>query len=545
MVLYDIVIVVIRRRLEIRMNVSQTTDTREPGHTRRLRTSRRRARRGSRRGAIGNELRAWAEVIDGLLVAIEETAWAARGLAEAAEDVARAGQRDLRARSVDASRMSEDVARFAQTGWMLTRMAAGYRLHRLQAAFVSRERAKRMLASLHGTSARRFYETSVRHGGAFLKVGQLLSARGDLLPDVWIRELSVLQDRAPTIPFEAVRGVIEGEFGALVSDLFAEFDETPIAAASIGQVHRAVTKDGLVVAVKVQRPGIGPRVEADLGLLEAFVHSLDDSLPDADYDTIIAQIRRAVLAEVDYVMEAQTATVLADFFSGHPGIVVPRPVANLCSARVLTTKFAPGEKITNVLDRLAESATNGDGTAHAELSRILGLLLEAYLRQVLEAGVFQADPHPGNLLVTPEGKLVVLDFGCSESLPADIRGRYLGLLRAFVAGDRAEMARLFDEIGFRTASGKADTLEQFAGAFLSEIRQLALSQAVAWPTREELSRRFGGLLSACQDDPVTSIPGEFVMMGRVFGTLGGLFQTYQPRIDFVQHVLPILGAALI
>lgn len=530
------------------MDVSETTDTRESSksrHTRKRRSSRRRARRGSRYGAVGSELRAWAEVIDGLLVAVEETAWAARGLAEAAEDVARAGQRDLKARSVDASRMSEDVTRFAQTGWMLTRMAAGYRLHRLQAAFVSRERAKRMLGSLHETSARRFYETSVRHGGAFLKVGQLLSARGDLLPEVWIRELSGLQDRAPTIPFEAVRAVIESDFGASVSELFAEFDETPIAAASIGQVHRAVTKDGQVVAVKVQRPGIGPRVEADLGLLETFVQSLDDTLPDADYDTIISQIRRAVLAEVDYVVEAETATTLADFFAGHPSIVVPRPVSNLCSAHVLTTEFAPGEKITIVLDRLATSAATGDAAAHGELSRILGLLLEAYLRQVLEAGVFQADPHPGNLLVTPEGKLVVLDFGCSESMPGDIRGRYLGLLRAFVVGDRMEMARLFGELGFATASGKTDTLEQFAGAFLTEIRQLALSQAVAWPGREELSRRFGGLLSACHEDPVVSIPGEFVMMGRVFGTLGGLFQTYQPRIDFMQHVLPILGAALI
>lgn len=533
------------------MDASQTTETtteaREGRHERKRRRSRRRPRRGPRSstGGIGNEMRAWAEVIDGLLVAIEETAWSARGLAEAAEDVARAGQRDLRARGGEASRMREDVARFAQTGWMLTRMAAGYRLHRLQAAFVSRERARRMLASLHATNARRFYETSARHGGAFLKVGQLLSARGDLLPEVWIKELAGLQDAAPSIPFEAVRPVIEGDLGAPLSDLFAEFEETPIAAASIGQVHRAVKRDGKVVAVKVQRPGIGPRVEADLGLLEVFIGSMEDSLPDADYETIIGQIRRAVLAEVDYVVEAKTATLLADFFAGHPGIVVPRPVSELCSERVLTTEFAPGEKITKVLDRLAASAAEGDGAAHVELSRILGLLLEGYLRQILEAGVFQADPHPGNLLVAPDGKLVLLDFGCSESLPAETRGRYLGLLRAFVAGDRDGMARLFDELGFRTRSGKPDTLEQFAGALLTEIRQLALSQAVEWPTREALSERFSGLLSACHDDPVTSIPGEFVMMARVFGTIGGLFQTYQPRIDFMEHVLPILGAALI
>lgn len=530
------------------MNVSETIEGEvEPkSERRRNRRARRRGRSSGRKAssAVGGELRAWAEVIDGLLVAVEETAWSARRLADVAGKAVREGQSEIRSRGNAASVKSDDMARVAQTGWMLTRMAAGYRWHRVEAAFTTREHAERKMEKLHAVNARRFYETSARHGGAFLKVGQLLSARRDLLPEVWIRELAGLQDAAPTIPFEAVRTVIEADFGRPLEEIFASFDAEPIAAASIGQVHRALTTDGKAVAVKVQRPGIGPRIETDLGLLETFVMSLEDSLPDADFDTIIGEVRRAVLAEVDYVAEARTASHVADFLSGHPDLFVPRPLPELCTEHVLTTEFADGEKITVVLDRLAEQAKVGSEVAHGELSRILGLLLEAYLKQVLEAGIFQADPHPGNVLVTKDGRLALLDFGCSESMTDEKRKAYLGLLAAFVVGNREQMADLFHKIGFRTASGKPDTLEAFAGALLTEIRQLALSQDVKWPTREELSKRFSGLLVACQADSVTVIPGEFVMMARVFATLGGLFQSYEPKIDFTRHVLPVLGASM-
>lgn len=508
------------------------------------RDSSRRGHDGSRHSegrGLGAELRAWANVVDGVLVAIEETAWSARRLAEAVDGAVGQGVRDLNGRRSDARELSSDMARFAETGFMVARMAAGYRLHRFSSAFVSRSKSRRMLDRLHEENARRFYEVSARHGGGFLKVGQLLSARADLLPRVWIQELEGLQDAAPAVPFEAIRAVVESDFGKPLEELFDAFEETPVAAASIGQVHRAVTKEGRTVAVKVQRPGVGRRVAADLKLLESFVASLARSLPLGDYGTIVGQIQKAVMAELDYVREAGTAGALADFFAGHPSIHVPRPIDALCSEHVLVTEFVEGEKITVALDRLTEKAAQGDGAAHVELSRVLGLLLEAYLRQVLEAGVFQADPHPGNILVGKDGRLVLLDFGCAELLPDAMRNGYASLLRSFVAGDRTGMGQLFGELGFATESGRTDTLEEFAAAFLSEIRQLALARNVQWPTREELSERFAGLLTACQEDPVTTIPGEFVMLARVFGTLGGLFQAYRPDINFARHVLPVLG----
>jgi ubiquinone biosynthesis protein len=483
-------------------------------------------------------------VLDGILKAVEETAWSARSLADSAKDVWSRGEQDLNEARGNASGWSGQVSRLTQTGWMLARMAAGYRLHGLRSAFVSRRRADEMLDGLHTTSARRFYEVSATHGGAFMKVGQLLSARADLLPAVWITELTKLQDAAPAIELEAVRRVIETDFGKPLAELFASFDEVPIAAASIGQVHRAITHDGVEVAVKVQRPGIAARVRMDLELLEAFVSSLKASLPETDYDTIVKEVRSKVLAEVDYVAEARVTGELANFFAGHASIVVPQPVALLCSKHVITTTFVEGVKITTLLDVLEARALEGDEGARAEISDVLGSLLQAYLRQVLEAGVFQADPHPGNLLVTPDGKVAVLDFGCAQVLPDEVRDRYLALMRAFMIGDRDGMARLFLELGFTTRSGNPETLHAFTDMLLTEIRQTALSGGVKWPTKDEMVARATELLSACESDPVVGLPGEFIMIARVFGTLGGLFARYRPDIDFARHIMPVLGPVL-
>jgi ubiquinone biosynthesis protein len=523
----------------------KSTSTPAPQSRRRRRSRRHRRERSPRVQGLGNELRAWAKVLDGVLSAIEETAWSARHVADVARERLRHGERDLKSAREDWSLLPEQATRLTQTGFMLARMAAGYRLHGLRAAFVSSERADELLAELHEKSARRFHDVSAVHGGAFLKVGQLLSARPDLLPAVWIRELEQLQDAAPPIGFDLVRGVVESEFGRSIGEVFRSFDETPIAAASIGQVHRAVTVDGRHVAVKVKRPGIDARVKADLEMLEAFIASLESSLPETDYDTIVSEVRRAVVGELDYVAEAQTTRTISDFFANHGEIVAPSPVPELCTERVLTTTFIEGRKITVVLDELAHRAAEGDPSARGKLSAVLGNLLEAYLRQVLEAGVFQADPHPGNLLVTREGKVVVLDFGCSEVLSPETRGRYLALMGAFMTGDRDRMAQLFSEIGFSTRSGRPDTLHEFADALLTEIRDASLSGGVRWPTRDQAVARMTALLHACEDDPVVTLPGEFIMIARVFGTLGGQFARYEPDLDFARHVLPVLGPAMV
>lgn len=477
------------------------------------------ARRAGRDTNAG--LREWLRLLDAILSAIEAVVW----------DVRERGERVWE----DARATPERTRRLAATGWCLTKIATSYRLHVTRAAFVSRARAAAALEGLHAKNARRFHDLCAAHGGAFLKVGQLLSARADLLPPAWIRELARLQDAAPCVPFEDVRATIEEDYGEALEDAFASFDPIPIAAASIGQVHRATLRDGREVAVKVRRPGVDALVAHDLDLLEAFVAGVRDSLPPADYPTIVREVRAMVTAELDYGRElATTARLHAFFGSGaHEGIRAPAPVPERSTARVLVCRFEPGRKITDVLDELAASGET------ARASTILGRLIEAYVAQVLEAGVFQADPHPGNFLVGEGDALVLLDFGCAKELPAPVRDAYLEIVQAALRSDRARIAELLAALGFETASGRPDTLERFADAMLSDFRDAAFSGELRFPDADGMLRQARELLGAAEHDPVVRVPEHFVMLGRVFGTLAGMFAHYRPTIDYARHVLPV------
>jgi ubiquinone biosynthesis protein len=254
-------------------------------------------------------------------------------------------------------------------------------------------------------------------------------------------------------------------------------------------------------------------------------------------------VRAMVEGEMDYRAEARMMEQLADFFEEIPGIVVPRTLPSLCGSRVLTSTLIEGRKITAVLDELATERDRGDADAGERLSRILGLVFEAYLRQVLEAGVFQADPHPGNLLVTDRDEIVVLDFGCTKTMEPGKREGYLALIRAFLGGDRSGMIELLEELGFATDSGDPQTLLTATEILLRHFRDaMATGDRSVWLSRGELLARAGELLESAEGDPVVRLPAEFVMLSRVFGVLGGLFHHYRPRIDYARHLAPVLGA---
>lgn len=491
----------------------------------------------------------WLEAIDGALDWAEDTAWELRGLAERASAGWREVRRDWQALAEDGRELAREAARWpggsarlAATSWVVGQVALSYRLHAIRAAFLSEASARERLDALHALNARRFQEASARHGAGFLKIGQMLSARPDLLPEAWIAELSRLQDAAPPLSFETVRAVVEDDLGAALEALFPRFDPEAIGAASIAQVHRAVLPDGAVVAVKVRRPRVESLLDLDLDLLEGFVAGVRSLLPEADWATITTEVRAAVSAELDFGREALVMDRLADHFASHPEIRVPRSRPERCGERVLTASFCEGRRIADALDEWSAARAAGDAEAAARIDETLGLLLEAYLRMVLEAGVFQADPHPGNLLVAPDGALVVLDFGCSRELTVLRRRRYLTLLGAILAGRRSEAAEELAALGFATRSGAPDSLLVFADALLGAFRRLATGGEV-WLSREALDAELLRVLEAIRHDPVTTIPDDFVMLARVFGTLGGLFQHHRPRLDWARHVAPVLGAS--
>ncbi|MAR91383.1 MAG: ABC transporter [Pseudomonadales bacterium] len=494
-------------------------------------------------------MKAWLQVLNATLSAVENTVWQGRELADralAALQQVNAGATQARDEyeriAAAAAQWPARVRRMKETGWMLTKITTAYRLWGIRSAFLSRRRAPQALERLHRRNARLFRDVSLRQGGAFLKVGQLLSARADLLPKPWVEELRVLQDQATALPFEDIRQVLESELQAPLDQLFDEFEPQPIAAASIGQVHRARLADGRAVAVKVQRPGLEAIIDLDMALLKIFLESISSLLPPTDLNTITAEIERSVREELDYRIEARAMAQVADFLADVPDVVVPRPVASHCSGKVLVSNFVVGTPLMQALDQRRDE---GD---QAGLADLLGRLLDLYLRQVLQAGVFQADPHPGNLLVTPDNKLVLLDFGCTMTLSDSFRDGYFQVLGAALLGEREAMARLLTQMGFQTRSGRPDTLLLFADALLAQIQRAAseMSQDQPhWPTQGEILTQAERLLSQAEADPVDKLPAEFIMLARVFSTLGGLFTHYQPKLDVHRYLLPhLVGPAL-
>lgn len=495
-------------------------------------------------------LRAWMTILDASITALEKAAWQGRALAEqtrTAWKLVESGASDMATEcqqlAAEVGRWPARLKRLGITGWMLTKVAASYRFWGTRSAFIPVSQRDAALQTLHRKNARRFRDTSLKQGGAFLKIGQLLSTRPDLLPQAWVDELAVLQDQAAPEPFEQVRAVLESDFGKPLAELFAEFDAEPLACASIGQVHRARLHDGREVAVKVQRPGLADIIEMDLALLGIFLDSVSSLLPPTDMPTIVAEIERSVRDELDYVSETRMTRIMHHELAKVPGVRVPEPVKALCSARVMTSEFIHGRKFTTVLD---EARAAGDS---ATVDRLLYALLDVYFHQVLRLGMFQADPHPGNLLVSNEGDLVLLDFGCtalfsSDPVSGDRRAGYFRVLQAAIIGDSQTIASQLNTLGFATRSGDPATLLAFSEALLKQFRDAALrgAEGAEWPSPEMLAATARELLHQASSDPVDTLPADFILLARVFGSLSGLFMHYQPRIDVARCLLPYLMA---
>jgi ubiquinone biosynthesis protein len=322
-----------------------------------------------------------------------------------------------------------------------------------------------------GTDAETFAGDLESLGPTFIKLGQLLSTRADLLPQPYLDALARLQDDVEPFPYADVEQIVQDELGVRLSKAFVVFDREPIAGASLGQVHRAVLRGRRDVAVKVQRPGIRECVLKDLSALEEIAVVFDrfgGASRKVDAQRLLQEFRRSLMSELDYREEARNLVTLAQQLRDFEHIIVPLPVDDYTTARVLTMDYTPGTKITAVSP---VERTEVDGAALASE------LFRAYLQQILVDGTFHADPHPGNVLLTDDHRLALVDLGMVGRLSWGVQERLFKLMLAIADGRGDEAADVaialsepcddFDEVQMRRAV--AGLVGRYHGASLTEL----------------------------------------------------------------------------
>jgi ubiquinone biosynthesis protein len=353
-------------------------------------------------------------------------------------------------------------------------------------------------------------------GPTFVKLGQLLSSRVDLLTPAYVEALSRLQDKVEPFGYDEVEQIVSEEIGVRLSRVFPTFDEKPLAAASLGQVHRATLRDGREVVVKVQRPGIRHQVLEDMEVLADLAELADSHTDLGRYglSDLLAEFRKSLLDELDYRREADNLTTLRGILAEHPGIVVPTPFPDFSSSRVLTMEYVEGQKITDLgpLGRLEL-----DGAPLADD------LFAAYIEQVLVHGIFHADPHPGNVLLTPDHRIALLDIGMVARLAPAYRERLVKLFLALADSRPDEVARVARTMGEELDDFDPVRLERAVTEIVGRSADAALSDLDVGAMVLQLTRKAGE--AGLKMDP------ELVMLGKTLLNLDQVAATLDPEFE--------------
>jgi ubiquinone biosynthesis protein len=356
-----------------------------------------------------------------------------------------------------------------------------------------------------------------RLGPTFIKLGQVLSTRVDLLPPAYRQALSRLQDGIESFPFEQVQQIVEAELGARLSKAFSVFEERPIAAASLGQVHRAALRDGRIVAVKVQRPGVAETVGKDLEVLDEIAHWLDARTGGGrrvELVRVVDEFRTTITQELDYVCEADNLRLIGANLAEFKLIVVPQPVEGYTSTRVLTMDYISGTKVTAI-----------SPVVRIDLQRdvLADTLVHGYLKQIVVDGVFHADPHPGNVFITDEGLLALIDLGMVGHIGQQMQERLLKLLLAISEGRGEDAAEIAITLG--------EKLPEFKDAgFRRDIASLVGRIGSQNVTQFQIGRVFLELSQLITDNAMRA-PAELTMLGKTLLNLDEVARALDPKLD--------------
>ena len=371
------------------------------------------------------------------------------------------------------------------------------------------------------STARRFRMLLSDLGPTFIKLGQVLSTRADLLPAEYIDELSLLQDHVVPIPLEQVHAQIRDSLGKEVQELFAQIDPVPLAAASIAQVHRAITLEGDEVVVKVQRPGIAASIDSDLGVLRSLARLLEAVVEETGVYTptgIVDEFDRAIHEELDFLNEADNIRAFLENHRERPYLKIPRVYASLSSRTVLTLEFIRGVKINQA--QLPEE----------DRKAIAKHVLEASFRQLFDDGLFHGDPHPGNILLMEGNRLALLDFGVVGRLTRPMQETLVMLCLAVALKDSDSVARILYRVGVPDARANLVGFRNDIDAILGQHLATTLGQV---DTRSLLR----DLLDLAVKYRIR-IPKEYALLSRASVSTEGMLRSLYPEMNIIEVALP-------
>lgn len=359
-------------------------------------------------------------------------------------------------------------------------------------------------------------------GPCFIKFGQLLSTRPDLLPRDYVTALARLQDCVAPIPADQTLRIVESELGGPVDEYFADFDCQPVAAASMAQVHRAVMPDGVVVAVKVLRPGIRRQIDVDLEVLHDLVHFAvqHTSLGRfGDLEQMVRELDGSLRSEMDYLMELENTEQISRQISRFEMLATPQIYRQFSTSQVLTLSFIQGRRLS---DLTHEELDQLDGEA------IASQLLSAYLQQIVVDGSFHCDPHPGNILITETGRLALLDFGMVGRFDMEEKDTIIQLLLAFAERRGRRVAEIYLDMLGLTQIPERRVFTEDVESFVSRYHDLSGGRMGLGTAFLELAH-----LSSSHDIP---IPGIWMLLAKAILNLDGIINLLSPRLDPVQLI---------
>jgi ubiquinone biosynthesis protein len=395
------------------------------------------------------------------------------------------------------------------------------------------------MVGVHTRNARRVYRTILDLQGLFIKVGQLLSIMANFLPEEFRVELEGLQDQVPPRPYDEIESRIEKELGSKISDLFADIQRRPIASASLGQVHEAHLKDGQHVCVKVQHAEIDTIVRLDLRTIRRIMMIVQFFVPVQGLDAYYHQIRELLKQELDFNREADSIERIAKNFAADAKVVFPTPIRSHSTLRVLTTTFLEGKKANDIVGIDAMGVDKKD---------IAKRLVRAYCQMIFVDGVYHADPHPGNILVGPDGSLILLDFGAVAELSPQMREGIPEFLEGVLRRDTPRLIKAMKKMGFLSRTNDEEVseriIEYLHARFQEEVKlesfnlkDIKVDPARGLESLLDLRRMNIGLKEL---SGTFHVPKDLVLLERTLLLLYGCCSLLDPELNPLGIIQPYL-----